>query len=225
MSRTNHPESDVRVKTFQLQTSSDEEAMNSFLAGKAVRYWEAEFAPAAVAGDSSVSSGGWNIFVAYQERETPLQTHGAGNRQGRQAPMLKRQGSPAVSLTTAEKADKVAEARKPVEAYKPHVPEEDMPLFESIRTWRNSRAREERVKPFSFFNNAQLEQIVLAKPASSDALKAIATNMEPPLWEKYHRELLGFIDAARAAMASSGSESSPEETPHTEAIEVAPIAE
>ncbi|MDE2021101.1 MAG: hypothetical protein KGJ13_12255, partial [Patescibacteria group bacterium] len=151
MSRTNISESDVRVKTFQLQNSADEDALNGFLAGKQIRYWEAKFTPGASLPGSDgapVVLGVWNIFIAYQERETEAQ--GAANRQGRPSPMIKKHphGGTAAAMAPAERADKRAEARKPVEAYKPHVPEQDLPLFESIRTWRNTRAREERVKPF-----------------------------------------------------------------------------
>ena len=211
MSRTNNPESDVRVKTFQLQNPADEEAMNRFLAGKQVRYWEAKFTPGPslpASEGAPIVMGLWNIFVAYQERD--VEAHTAARRP---APTIKKHGAPVATMTPAEKADKRAEARKPVEAYKPSVPEHDVPLFEAIRTWRNTRAREERVKPFSFFNNFQLEQMVLAKPASSDALKAIATNMEPPLWDKYHKELLGFIDAARAATPAAGNGTTAPSTP------------
>lgn len=227
MSRANISESDVRVKTFQLQNAADEEAMNAFLAGKAVRYWEAAHSSNAISGDAIPSSGVWNIFVAYQEREAPAAQMPA-NRHGRQTPALKKHphGGQEIGMTPAERADKVAEARKPVETYKPHVPEHDMPLFEAIRTWRNTRAREERVKPFTFFNNAQLEQIVVAKPSDSDALKAIATNMEPPLWDKYHKELLGFLDAARAAVPSGASNGSSHEISHgTEAAEASAVSD
>ncbi len=216
MSRTNISESDVRVKIFQLHNSTDEDSLNAFLAGKTVRHWEAKFIPGAAVSATEgapLAPGVWNIFVAYQERMVEAPAQIPTNQ--RQAPVIKKQSHLAVGMTHAERADKTAEARKPVEAYKPHVPEKDMPLFESIRTWRNSRAREERVKPFSFFNNYQLEQIVLTKPADSDALKAIATNMEPPLWEKYHRELLGFIDAARSAMPGTESNKSMLETADT----------
>jgi len=89
------------------------------------------------------------------------------------------------------------------EEYKPNVADSDFPLFDAVRKWRNSRAREERVKPFTFFNNRQLEQIVTQKPATIEALRSIAVDMEPALWEKYQNELLAFIETARSANGSA----------------------
>ena len=42
-----------------------------------------------------------------------------------------------------------------------------------------------------------------SKPADAPSLKEIANDMEPQLWEKYHKELLGFIDAARSVQGST----------------------
>ncbi|HET6402396.1 MAG TPA: HRDC domain-containing protein [Candidatus Kapabacteria bacterium] len=205
----NNFENDTRVRTFQIQNSADEEALNTFLAGKAVRHWAVNFTPSASLPSSDGSPlvlGVWNVFVAYNDRETDSRGgHDQQNRQERFTPLQKkfpgqssgpREHAPAI-------AEKRAEARKPVESYKPEVADQDFPLFESIRTWRNSRAREERVKPFTFFNNRQLEQIVTAKPADAPSLKGLATDMDPRLWEKYHKELLGFIDAARSTKSAA----------------------
>ena len=79
-----------------------------------------------------------------------------------------------------------------------HVPDlapEQMGLYENIRKWRNQQAREEKVKPYILFNNKQLEDIVKAKPADVDALKALASDMSPEHLEKYGNELLGVISA------------------------------
>jgi hypothetical protein len=216
MNRNSNSENETRVKTFQIQNSADEEALNTFLAGKAVRHWSVNFAPATgIANGVHPSSDGaplmlgvWNVFVAYNDRETEGRGHDHEGRHERFASPAQKKypGQNSVSRSMghagdrapAAVAEKSAEARKPVESYKPEVSDQDFPLFESIRTWRNARAREERVKPFSFFNNRQLEQVVTVKPADAPALKEIATDMEPRLWEKYHKELLGFIDAARS---------------------------
>jgi superfamily II DNA helicase RecQ len=222
--RTNNSDSETRVKTFQIQNSADEEALNTFLTGKSVRHWSVNFAPAtSIAGSSQPSSdsavpGAWNVFVAYQERENESRGHDRqDNRSGRSGTPLQKKsfgpnggprsmGHAGDHANTPAIAEKRAEARKPVESYKPEVADQDFPLFESIRTWRNARAREERVKPFSFFNNRQLEQIVTAKPADAPSLKDIAADMDPRLWEKYHKELLGFIDAARSTKSDSSAE-------------------
>ena len=152
MSRPNNPETDVRIKTFQIHNTADEDAMNAFLGGKMVRYWEASFTsgPSLPSSDGSpLVLGVWNIFVAYQEREMESRGHDQQNRHGRQAPQIqKRSANGPAHLPQAVVEEKRSESRKPVETYKPQVSEQDFPLFESIRTWRNSRAREERVKPF-----------------------------------------------------------------------------
>ena len=216
---TNNSENETRIKTFQIQNSADEEALNTFLAGKAVRHWSVNFTPAnGIANDALPASDGspfvlgvWNVFVAYHDREAESRGHDQQNRHERFTPLQKKypgqNSGPRVMGQGGERAsaaaEKRSEARKPIETYKPEVADQDFPLFESIRTWRNSRAREERVKPFTFFNNRQLEQIVTAKPADAPTLKDIAADMDPKLWEKYHKELLGFIDAARSSTSTT----------------------
>jgi superfamily II DNA helicase RecQ len=79
-----------------------------------------------------------------------------------------------------------------------HIPDlsaELMPLYEDIRKWRNQRAREEKVKPYLFFNNKQLEDLVKAKPDDLSALKAIVADMSPEHFEKYGNELLGTLSS------------------------------
>ena len=223
MNRNSNFENDTRVRTFQIQNSADEEALNTFLAGKAVRHWAVNFTPSASLPSSDGSPlvlGVWNVFVAYNDREPEARGHDQQGRHERFTPLQKKysgQNSGREQAPSPAVAEKRAEARKPVESYKPEVADHDFPLFESIRTWRNSRAREERVKPFTFFNNRQLEQIVTAKPADAPALKDIAADMDPRLWEKYHKELLGFIDAARSTKSAAPQASANE----TASVEVA----
>lgn len=197
---TTNFENETHVKIFQIQNTSDEEALNAFLAGKAVRHWSINFTPSAslpAADGSPLILGVWNVFVVYHDREAESHGHDQQIRQERFVPLQKKNSGQSSGPSPAV-LEKRAEARKPVESYKPEVADQDFPLFESLRTWRNSRAREERVKPFTFFNNRQLEQIVSVKPADAPALKDIASDMDSRLWDKYHKELLGFIDAARS---------------------------
>ncbi len=229
MNRNNIVENETRIKIFQIQNESDEAALNAFLVGKAVRHWEVNFTPSSSlpsADGTPLVLGVWNVFVAYNERdherESESHNHDQQNRSGRTAPPLSKK-YPGSREHTSASAEKRSEARKPIETYKPDVATQDFPLFESIRTWRNSRAREERVKPFSFFNNRQLEEIVTAKPADASSLKGLAIDMEPQLWEKYHKELLGFIDAARFAKTETPSAGpSAAESSAAEAVAVEP---
>lgn len=202
-----HSPSDLQVKTFQIHTSADEQAVNEFLAGKVVRHWSASFSPASsqpAADGSPLVLGVWNIFVAYEPRmaqhsEHESHDHGPQNRNERKPQQRGREAQlPRQATAPPARSEKAV-----VEDYKPQVPDADFPLFDAVRKWRNTRAREARVKPYSFFNNRQLEQIVTAKPESADSLKAIATDMSPELWDKYHNELLAFIDTARGASGGS----------------------
>ncbi len=223
MAHTNFPTSDLQIKTFQIQNDTDEQAVNEFLTGKNVRHWSASFAPAnslPSADGSPIVLGVWNVFVAYENRppaeSRPAQgmDHGrqyaAGGQprkfsersssdrsssdrsSGNQPSINPRQSAP------APKAEKVV-----AEDYKPQIADADFPLFDAVRKWRNTRAREARVKPYSFFNNRQLEELVTAKPENTDALHSIVTDMEPALWEKYQNELLAFVETARGANAET----------------------
>src|SRR5579883_749833 len=180
------PMSDLLVKSFHIKDSSDEQAFNEFLAGKIVRHWSANYTPV-----PSSDGGTWNVFVAYEIRQhntqptgRDTQRHGQESR-GRKGAISK----PVSTHSVAPRQEKSAP-----EEYKPDVAEKDFPLFEAVRKWRNSRAREERVKPFAFFNNKQLEQIVTSKPADTEALRSIVSDMSANLWEKYQNELLAFIE-------------------------------
>jgi superfamily II DNA helicase RecQ len=116
------------------------------------------------------TSDGWNLIIGYDEdRPRTVSTRSA-------AP--------------------VREKKEPKMEHIPDLPKELMGLYENIRKWRNQQAREEKVKPYIFFNNKQLEDIVKAKPSDLDALKAIASDMSPEHLEKYGNELLGVISAS-----------------------------
>jgi hypothetical protein len=218
MAHTNYSSSDIQIKTFQIQNDTDEQSVNEFLAGKTVRHWSASFAPASSlpsADGSPIVLGVWNVFVAYENRPpaesrpAPAIEHGrqyaAGGQQrkfaerasadrssGERPSLTPRQNAP------APKADKVV-----TEDYKPQIADADFPLFDAVRKWRNTRAREARVKPYSFFNNRQLEELVTAKPENTDTLRTIVTDMEPALWDKYQNELLAFVETARGVNAET----------------------
>ena len=94
------------------------------------------------------------------------------------------------------------EVRKPERMeHVPELPAEDLPLYENIRKWRNTVAREEKIKPYILFNNKQLEDLVKSKPKDSDALKAIASDISPEHFEKYGNELLGLVSAGAVTPA------------------------
>ena len=209
---------DLQIKTFRIQSESDERALNEFLVGKYVRHWATDYTPAgggaidaithALSGSaatSDVSTGGiWNVLIAYETR----QKGDGGHRSERESshPFAPRKLPERYEKKNQSAAPAKAKEKAPAEEYKPNISADDMPLFEAIRKWRNARAREERVKPFALFNNRQLEEIVNQKPSTAEALKAIGTDMSAELWEKYTNELLGFIEAAKSVGSTVSAE-------------------
>ena len=212
---------DLKIKTFHIHSAEDERALNEFLAGKFIRHWATSFTPSGTgaithaisgSGPSNGNSGVWNVLVAYEERQN---NEPRLNRNDRNEPA--HPFAPRKLPERYNKRDAQAQAPKPKEKpvhedYKPNIAESDVPLFEALRKWRNERAREERVKPFTLFNNRQLEEIVTKKPSTPDALHAIASDMDPVLREKYQNELLGFIEAANSAGGNAAATVAAQET-------------
>lgn len=122
---------------------------------------------------TSFTDAGWNIVLVYEpERQQQRTNH---------------------RPTEHQHAPKKNE--KPVE-YIPDLSPEQVPLYETIRRWRNTRAREENIKPYVLFNNKQLEDIVKARPADTETLKSIVPDMNPEHFEKYSGEIVGMLVAS-----------------------------
>jgi superfamily II DNA helicase RecQ len=124
---------------------------------------------------ATYTDNGWNVLMIYElDRDRRPQSNHRGNNE-HHAP---------------KKTDRPERTE--------HVPDlssEQMPLYETIRRWRNTRAREENIKPYVLFNNKQLEDLVKAKPGDSDSLKTIVTDMSPEHFEKYSGEIVGMLSA------------------------------
>jgi superfamily II DNA helicase RecQ len=146
------------------------------LQGKRVHHWQSAYS-----GD-----GAWNMLIAYEE-DTRRHEPGARDRdRDRREP--RSMGRP--------------EPRKPERMeHAPELPAEDLPLYENIRKWRNTVAREEKIKPYILFNNKQLEDLVKTKPKDAESLKAITSDITPEHFEKYGNELLGLVSAGAVAGA------------------------
>lgn len=202
----------LRVKSFRISNESDETEMNTFLEGKVVRQWSANFS-----GDPTI----WNVLIAYDNarEERPAERNDrnserGGDRMDRGNDRNKKNDrgndrnqrddrGPRNDRMGSDRGNGAphAEARPPKEKREREpqvidVPESDMPLYEAVRKWRNARAREADVKPFQLFNNKQLEALVKSKPQSGDSLKAILTDMDASQFDRYQHELLGFIQGA-----------------------------
>lgn len=166
----------LRVKSFRLTDEASEQALNEFLQNKVVRQWSASYT-----GDPAL--GHWNVLVAFEDRLNE-RTKITDNRRNEPRSENMREARPK------------KEKREPVEAAI-DVPAEDMPLYEAVRKWRNTRAKEANVKPFTLFNNKQLESLVKEKPATGEALRALLPNMTEADFDKYNNEILGFIAGSR----------------------------
>jgi superfamily II DNA helicase RecQ len=175
---------DVKIKTFRIQSATDEQALNEFLAGKIVRHWGTSY-------EHGGESGVWNVMIAYELRlNEPRHTNERGpRREMNNNHQSKGRGND-------HRPERPAKEKAPKEDYQPQIAEKDQPLFEAIRKWRNARAREERIKPFALFNNKQLEELVNAKPSTIDALRPLVPDMDASLWDRYQNELIGFLEAA-----------------------------
>lgn len=70
-------------------------------------------------------------------------------------------------------------------------------LFNTLRTWRSAKSREEGVPPFLVFNNRHLREIVTRLPDSSTALLNVA-GVGPGKVKRYGAELLAVLHGRRA---------------------------
>jgi superfamily II DNA helicase RecQ len=177
---------DVKIKTFRIQSQADEQVLNEFLAGKIVRHWGTSY-------EHADGSGIWNVMIAYEVRMNEPRQTGDRPRREQNGNHNNHTNNHQMKSRTPERP---AREKAPREDYQPQIAEKDQPLFEAIRKWRNARAREERIKPFALFNNKQLEEIVNAKPATTDALRPLVPDMDASLWDRYQNELIGFLAAA-----------------------------
>ncbi|MDP4229425.1 MAG: HRDC domain-containing protein [Bacteroidota bacterium] len=162
----------LQVKTFHITDEAGEAAVGAFLQGKRVHHWQSAY---------SADPSGWNLLIAYEEdrRHFDRDERDRGRDRERREPRI---SQPRTEPRKPERIEHV-----------PELPPEDMPLYENIRKWRNTVAREEKIKPYILFNNKQLEDLVKAKPKDADSLKAITSDITPEHFEKYGNELLGLV--------------------------------
>jgi ATP-dependent DNA helicase RecQ len=77
----------------------------------------------------------------------------------------------------------------------PDMPQEAMPLFESLRQWRAGQAREQGVPAYVVFNDATLRGIAAVQPSDLDELSEISGVGAAKL-ESYGRAVLDVVAAA-----------------------------
>lgn len=176
----------LTVKSFHITDAAGEESVNQFLQGKRVFHWSASHS-----GDPA--TGAWNLLVGFEEeRARPIMQRD----HDRDRSNIRDRNDRDRNHDRERPAMPPREKREPRMEHVPDLPAEMLPLYENLRKWRNGRAREENVKPYLFFNNKQLEDLVKAKPTEIDALKTLTPEMSPEHFEKYGNELLGVLSAA-----------------------------
>ena len=174
----------LNIKSFRITDAASEAAVNQFLQGKRVFHWSADYS-----GDPTL--GIWNLLVGFEEeRARPMMQSRDGNM-GRDRERTNDRGDRGERPSMPPR-----EKKEPKMEHVPDLPAEMLPLYENLRKWRNQRAREENVKPYLFFNNKQLEDLVKAKPSEIDALKGLTPDMSAEHFEKYGNELLGVLSVA-----------------------------
>jgi superfamily II DNA helicase RecQ len=89
-----------------------------------------------------------------------------------------------------------AETAKPEQkrddSWREALTEADWPLFNTMRSWRSERAKQEGIPPYVICNNRHLAEIVKARPRTLAALGQIEGIGEAKL-KKYGKELLALI--------------------------------
>ncbi|MEU4763145.1 DNA helicase RecQ [Actinosynnema sp. NPDC023794] len=103
--------------------------------------------------------------------------------QGRKV-MMRREKERAAKVKTAKAAKNA-----PVD-----LPAEAAPVFEKLRAWRTTQAREQGVPPYIIFNDATLRQIAATTPSTLDELSAISGVGENKL-AKYGQQILDALSA------------------------------
>ncbi|HEY0178803.1 MAG TPA: HRDC domain-containing protein, partial [Dokdonella sp.] len=73
-------------------------------------------------------------------------------------------------------------------------------LFDALRSWRLSAAREHGVPAYVIFHDGTLKEIARARPASLDALGALSGVGQKKL-EAYGRDIVAIVEKADAADA------------------------
>ena len=99
---------------------------------------------------------------------------------------------PAIS-SGAEAVGKSRESKRA--AWRELLADSDMPLFNMLRNWRAERAKREGVPVYLICTNAQLAQMVKARPRSLSGLGAIKRIGKAKL-ERYGADLLALLSNA-----------------------------
>ena len=78
------------------------------------------------------------------------------------------------------------------ESWRALITEKDIPLFNTLRDWRNERAKKEGLSPYIVFTNRQLASIVSTHPNSLTRLAEIE-GIGKVKTEKYGKDILKLL--------------------------------
>jgi len=110
----------------------------------------------------------------------------------------------------AEPAKKPASKSEP---WRKLINENNMPMFNTMRTWRNERAKSEGIAPYIICNNTQLAQIVKQSPQTLAALADIQGFGKTKI-QKYGQEIVSFfIKPHKNTEANGGVKENDEKIP------------
>jgi ATP-dependent DNA helicase RecQ len=121
---------------------------------------------------------------------TLVLTDGSGEVLGGQHPVqLRREPERAAKAAKAAKSGGGSRRSAPVD-----LPEEALPVFELLRSWRAATAKEQGVPAYVIFHDATLREIATAPPATLDDLGAVSGVGENKL-AKYGQQILDALSA------------------------------
>ncbi|MEU2355039.1 DNA helicase RecQ [Streptomyces misionensis] len=132
---------------------------------------------------------------------------GAVLRGEREVPLRKEPKRPAASRSRSAGGSGGGKAK----AVAADLPEELLPAFEALRTWRTGQAREQGVPPYIIFNDATLRAIVSQMPRSIRELATVSGVGEKKL-ATYGEEVLAVL-ASLDGPAAPAAASAPDEAP------------
>ncbi|WP_374701876.1 DNA helicase RecQ [Streptomyces sp. CB02959] len=111
-----------------------------------------------------------------------------------------------------EKAARAAKAKAKGKRAPVDLPEAALPVFEELRGWRGSTAKEQGVPAYVIFHDATLREIAVARPTSITELGAIGGVGENKL-AKYGEQILEVLAGGAAAAGTPGPAATPEAGP------------
>lgn len=83
----------------------------------------------------------------------------------------------------------------PTQEPMPHIPQanlEDLPVYKALKEYRYNKSRDEGIKPYFIFNNAQMEELIRERPRTKSELTNIPGFGEVKA-EKYGQDILSIL--------------------------------